>query len=567
MNAKSLLIISMLLAFMFICGTAAADDAAFPTMPRNTIAGTLAGTTLDIAGTYKLADDVQLTDSNLTISGGTEANPVILDLNGYTLFGTEGSSVITVEKDAYFTLTDSAMQNSRKLAKLFGTSSQGVISRGEGTIIAYKNYGGALWNEGNTKIFGGTFSGNTADFGGAIYNNGGDLTIFNAVFTGNAAETSGGAIYLASGKVQLQGGKFTGNTAEKYGGAVYIEKGELTVFKGSFTENTAGWRGGAIYIGERGICYLRGGTAENNYADVGGAVYAANGSTYHNFGGWIEDNETNKKYTDIYSSSENQRMDVEKDDQDKTREDFAKDRNYSVTNPGEKTPEKNIYHKNTETYYKTLRDAYNAVLSGGTITVLADVEEKTPVTIKKDVTLNLNGKTISYTATSTDFIIVDDAKFTILDTNGGVIERTAKSAIQHIIYINDGSVEMYGGMLTGSEATRDDSNGAAVYLNDGSFTLIKGTITGNTCENGGGAVFINKGTFLMYGGEISGNSASYGGGVCVFDKDGRFTMYGGTLSGNIAKYGSEIAVFNGKYTLSGSKLTENEETVWTSDRK
>lgn len=82
MNLK-LLILSVLLALVFCCGATAADDAAFPSMPTNTIAGTLTETILSNSRMCKLADDVQLTAINLIV------HPVILDLNGHNLSGTD----------------------------------------------------------------------------------------------------------------------------------------------------------------------------------------------------------------------------------------------------------------------------------------------------------------------------------------------------------------------------------------------------------------------------------------------------------------------------------------------
>ncbi len=102
--------------------------------------------------------------------------------------------------------------------------------------------GGAVYNTGTTNISNATFtnnggtttgSGYTAA-GGAIYsntsvaNNGiiADLTISNTTFSGNSAN-SGGAIYNGS-TATITDSNFTNNTARSYGGAIYGATGSDT---------------------------------------------------------------------------------------------------------------------------------------------------------------------------------------------------------------------------------------------------------------------------------------------------------------------------------------------------
>ena len=75
-----------------------------------------------------------------------------------------------------------------------------------------------------------TFTGNFADFGGAIYNRGtngeSSPVITNATFTGNAANALGGAIYNSgssgTSSPQITNTTFTGNSANSSGGAIYF---------------------------------------------------------------------------------------------------------------------------------------------------------------------------------------------------------------------------------------------------------------------------------------------------------------------------------------------------------
>ncbi|MBQ7730926.1 MAG: hypothetical protein IJT68_03700 [Lentisphaeria bacterium] len=176
----------------------------------------------------------------------------------------------------------------------------------------------ALMYSENT-ITGGTFSGNTAYFGGAIQQNGGTMTVTGALFSGNstsgeATETyptgnAGGAIELHQGAkatidecdftensafrggaiytdtfnkavstADIYGGTFTGNTAEAEGGAIYND-GVMTVVGAVFKSNSViasdsetVQRGGAVANTKNGSLTVTGGTFGSNNAVQGGAI-------------------------------------------------------------------------------------------------------------------------------------------------------------------------------------------------------------------------------------------------------------------------------------------------------
>jgi predicted outer membrane repeat protein len=79
--------------------------------------------------------------------------------------------------------------------------------------------------------------------GGAIYNNGGSLTIVASKLQNNLTYDWGGAVY-SSGAVTIANSEFTGNSAN-LGGAVYADS-SLTVTASEFVENF-GNEGSAIY--------------------------------------------------------------------------------------------------------------------------------------------------------------------------------------------------------------------------------------------------------------------------------------------------------------------------------
>lgn len=126
-------------------------------------------------------------------------------------------------------------------------------------------YGGAIDNGGgpageassSVTVTGGTFTGNTAGLGGALYNNtGATLIVRGATFTGNSA-SAGGGIYNAYGSgpaagfttlLEVTGSTFTRNSSsgDGYGeaGGGIGNAGDATVASSTFTRNTSPSGGG-----------------------------------------------------------------------------------------------------------------------------------------------------------------------------------------------------------------------------------------------------------------------------------------------------------------------------------
>jgi predicted outer membrane repeat protein len=116
--------------------------------------------------------------------------------------------------------------------------------------------GGSLSNDGGQMtVSASSFSGNSANSGGGIYNGGvnsfgGTLTVTGCTFTGGLAANGGGLANDRSGVATVTTSSFIGNFALQ-GGAIYnasLGGGVLlTVSSSTFTRNTAITRGGGIY--------------------------------------------------------------------------------------------------------------------------------------------------------------------------------------------------------------------------------------------------------------------------------------------------------------------------------
>jgi len=134
----------------------------------------------------------------------------------------------------------------------------------------------------------------TADGGGAIYRDGGSLTVIDSVFENNHApatgqDVAGGAIYgFGGGETVISGSTFTSNSASD-GGAVGSLNGDLTIVNSTFIDNAAtGTDGNPGNGGCGGALYLDGGDetttlcgvviADNTAGAIAGGVFRVSNS-------------------------------------------------------------------------------------------------------------------------------------------------------------------------------------------------------------------------------------------------------------------------------------------------
>ena len=132
---------------------------------------------------------------------------------------------------------------------------------------------GAIISEGGSvtlTISNSTFENNYGEYGGAIYCNGGSLTIDNSTFKDNP----NGAIVMdgESASLTISNSTFENNSAN-CGGAVNVNGGILVIDNCTFLNNTAVNHGGAVSCDNSDVT-ITNSRFEDNYAldDVGGAI-------------------------------------------------------------------------------------------------------------------------------------------------------------------------------------------------------------------------------------------------------------------------------------------------------
>lgn len=123
-----------------------------------------------------------------------------------------------------------------------------------------------------------TFINNTAEFGGAIFNDGAIKRIENSRFIGNSA-SEGGAIINVAGTLELiQDTTFNENNADIAGGAVFNFASTInSISRSTFSNNTAGTAGGAIINFLDNIESIVNSTFSGNSSETGGSLYNIEG--------------------------------------------------------------------------------------------------------------------------------------------------------------------------------------------------------------------------------------------------------------------------------------------------
>jgi predicted outer membrane repeat protein len=138
------------------------------------------------------------------------------------------------------------------------------------------DYGGAICNnKGTVSVTNCQFSTNNGDYyGGGIYNYKGTLKVSNSVFYQNTAFSSGGAIDNVNGFLTVTNCKFMNNHANHGGGI--CSSGEMTITGCQFTNNTATWGAGIMNTAKMTVSYCE---FKGNEAPYGDAIRNFDGDT------------------------------------------------------------------------------------------------------------------------------------------------------------------------------------------------------------------------------------------------------------------------------------------------
>jgi predicted outer membrane repeat protein len=259
-----LILISLVMIFSYGAGHAAAADGSIIYVNSSS------GSDVNNGYTWNTA---KLTIKNAT---GTVSNGGTVNIASGTYTGT-GNKNISINKN----LTLIGIDENNTIIDAQGTSN--IFNIQSGIKITILNLtlqngntdnGGAIKNLGILNLNNITFQDNTANRGGAIYNDDGTLTIYNCTFTRNTATERGGAI-CSDNTATLTCNTFTLNSAPN-GGAIFHDVRALTGIGNSFVLNTANY-GGAIFNNGGTITQNDSEFIQNTATNHGGGIYNGKG--------------------------------------------------------------------------------------------------------------------------------------------------------------------------------------------------------------------------------------------------------------------------------------------------
>ena len=212
--------------------------------------------------------------------------------------------------------------------------------------------------------------------------------------------------------------------------------------------------------------------------------------------------------------------------------------------------------------YETLADAIRLAAKGRTITLLADVEQNTQLTINKSITLDLNGKTIK----NTEDIWGETANAILSITNGAKVTITGNGTIDakendcYTINVVKGDLTIENGTFYG--------NVSVVQVEEGTLSVKGGTFDlhqkwegsskylfnciDEAYVDGSANVAISGGTFVGFDPNVSpeqkvdGKTPSFaapGAGITK-NEDGSFTAAAGMTAQILDKDGNSVKAYS-----------------------
>ena len=469
-------------------------DTSYYTMDEAFKAQTASGEAITLLRDYTTGD---------TFNSGTEAR--VVDLNGHTwtCTGTDANS-------AAFEINYSDASLTVKNGKIVSSQLIGLIPSAMGGTIKYDN---------SALTFEGVEASTTATSG--IETNGNNTNDTVVLKDSTLNVPNGFGIYFpSSGTLTIDNSTINAKTmgAQVCSGSLNVNSGSVITVSGDPVAKTE--NDGAIQDGAAISIVNRPGYKGLGQIAITGGTFTAKG-----------DNAAIKAYT--WDSATKQESDFDNSAKtvavsggtfssavasDLCAEGYAPvanaDGTYSVGAPVAQI---------SGTVFTSLQAAIDAAQDGKTVMLLTDATEDVTIAAGKNITLDLNGKTLTNTnAGKATLTIAKDATATV--KNGNVIGGTSFYTIQNngtatledvtATAGNNGSsmIDNYGvltissGAYTGGLDTVKNEPNAKLTITGGTFTLTKGTSKGFT-----GVVF-NYGDLTISGGEfIQGDkNAPYG---------------------------------------------------------
>ena len=223
--------------------------------------------------------------------GGSIYSYKELDIDNSTFINSKAKYSPAIYAQGNITIEDSLFKNLQANTTAGAIGLREIVN-GEITNCTFenttsKNSGGAVNLDGNLnhdiemRIVNSKFFNTHANFGGALVQTTGNLTIENSIFKNNTASCDGGAIYTSWLDFNMKNCTFESNKLLKQelynGGALYCDMTNLTSISSDFTNNTKN----AIYAYDSDLNISKN-NFKNNHEAIHG-VFSSNTLTNNNY--------------------------------------------------------------------------------------------------------------------------------------------------------------------------------------------------------------------------------------------------------------------------------------------
>jgi CSLREA domain-containing protein len=408
----------------------------------------------------------------------------------------------------------------------------------------------------------------TAVGGGGIYN-GGTLTVSNCDLFDNAIRTNdannpalGGAIYNDGGSLTITGSTFAGNNAD-LGGAIYNHNGSLSVSSSTFAPTSFTFNGGTTNFGGNSAG-TGGAIATDHGATISGTTVSANAATGSGGGLAALGGTTLVQSSSVFSGN------------------TAGTNGGGILNAGTLTISGSIV------YHNDAVSSGGGAYSTGTLSVDASVVASNSLHSNDQKDLTIGGAGLANhggVATITDSYFAGNhfVGGNALGLGGGVFNTGGTVAITggafgpHSFSVGGSTVDAGGNSATDGggilsdttlnvasttfDGNHADENGAAIYVLGGTAVINGGSLLVNNIAAVSGGGLYSNGDVTLDDSAIAANTAGTdGGGVFT---SGRLTATNATIgaylsyAGNQAGIGGGVAVSGGVVTLDGSTVSGN----------
>ena len=536
------------------------------------------------AGYYYLENNIELTDDTWRLNNGRN---IVLCLNGHRITMKADKSVIGVEGSGTFTLCD---------CKGGGTITHGTKDGTTTYTGTGVDVGGGEFN-----MYGGTISGNSADYsGGGVYVAYGNsaFNMYGGTITQNSASSGGGGVYVGNyGTFNMYEGTISGNTTDGSGGGVDVSGGSFIMNGGNISANNAGTHGdgGGVNVTYGGSFTMQGGKISGNKSNCGGGVcvetYEGKNNTFTMQGGEITDNTaTATKQTGggVFVRDGNATFTVSGAVRIRgnhcTKNSNVEDNVYLVNynsetikiagklNGGEGSIGVTMYNKPNESEPITLATADNYELVESDAKCFRSDQGYAPFFMDKEVKMfvyepqmhPICGKTCIHDGKHPDVLWIGVSKLSNIDAEGNYY-------LVNDISSNSSNGDSLSNTYDVNLCLHGHTHSGGLLFQRKNYTLCDctgtGKITGSTTQYGGIRLVLG-GKLDMYGGIVTGNNMG------AYVENGTFNMYGGEITGNTYEgvdgsgdYGGAGGVRveeKGIFNMSGSAKVSNNTAGFSS---